>query len=88
VTLSGKRSEARKRLNNIIEYAKENFVSPISLAGVYVGLGEKEEAFSWLEKGYSEKDAGLSYLKANPVFDPLRSDPRFKTLLKKVGLDK
>jgi TolB-like protein/Tfp pilus assembly protein PilF/tRNA A-37 threonylcarbamoyl transferase component Bud32 len=86
--LSGKRSEARKRLNTIIEYAKQNFVSPIDLASVYVGLGEKEEAFSWLEKGYSEKDAGLPYLKANPVFDPLRSDPRFKALLKKVGLDK
>ena len=86
--LSGKRSEARKRLNNIIEYAKQNFVSPIGLASVYVGLGEKEEAFSWLEKGYSEKDAQLSYLKVNPVFDPLRSEPRFMALLKKVGLDK
>jgi tetratricopeptide (TPR) repeat protein len=86
--LSGKRSEARKRLNNIIEYSKQNFVSPISIAAVYVGLGEKEEAFSWLEKGCSENDARLFYLKADPAFDALRSDPRFKALLKKVGLDK
>ena len=86
--LSGKRYEARKRLNNIIEYAKKNFVSPFDIAYVYGALGEKEEALSWLEKGYSENDVQLIYLKADPAFDALSSDPRFKALLKKVGLDK
>jgi tetratricopeptide (TPR) repeat protein len=87
-SLSGKRAEAQKRLNNIIEYSKQNFVPPISIAGVYVGLGEKEEAFFWLEKGYSQNDALLNYLKMDPTFDPLRSDPRYTELLRKIGLEK
>ncbi len=86
--LSGKRSEARKRLNNIIEYSKQNFVSPFYIALVYVGLGEKEEAFSWLEKGYSKNDSQLFYLKADPAFDALSSDPRYTELLRKIGLEK
>ncbi len=86
--LSGKRSEARKRLSNIIEYSKQNFMPPISIARVYVGLGEKEEAFFWLEKGYSQNDARLIYLKIDPTFDPLRSDPRYTQLLRKIGLEK
>jgi len=87
-SLSGKRAEAQKRLSNIIEYSKQNFVSPISIARVYVGLGEKEEAFFWLEKGYSQNDAQLIYLKIDPTFDPLRSDPRYTQLLRKIGLEK
>jgi TolB-like protein/Tfp pilus assembly protein PilF len=87
-SLSGKRGEAQKKLSNIIEYSKQNFVPPISIARVYVGLGEKEEAFFWLEKGYSQNDARLIYLKIDPTFDPLRSDPRYTQLLRKIGLEK
>jgi TolB-like protein/Tfp pilus assembly protein PilF len=87
-SLSGKRGEAQKKLSNIIEYSKQNFVPPISIARVYVGLGEKEEAFFWLEKGYSQNDARLIYLKIDPTFDPLRSDPRYTQLLRKIELEK
>jgi TolB-like protein/Tfp pilus assembly protein PilF len=87
-SLSGKRAEAQKRLSNIMEYSKQNFVPPINIARVYVGLGEKEEAFFWLEKGYSQNDAKLGNLKKDPTFDPLRSDPRYTELLRKIGLEK
>jgi len=87
-SLSGKRGEAQKKLSNIIEYSKQNFVPPIIIARVYVGLGEEEEAFFWLEKGYSQNDAWLIYLKMDPTFDPLRSDPRYTELLRKIGLEK
>ncbi|MFB0565281.1 MAG: protein kinase [Candidatus Aminicenantaceae bacterium] len=86
--LSGLKGEAKKRLNNIIEYSKENFVSPIYIARVYAGLGEKDEAFIWLERGYSQNDARLVYLKVDPTFDPLRSDPRYTKLLRKIGLER
>jgi len=52
---------------------------------VYVGLGEAERAFEWLERAYQEHD-WIGTLKVAPVWDPLRSDPRFQTLLQKVGL--
>jgi len=55
---------------------------------IYTALGDKEQAFSWLEKALAENDIALPYLKVNPAFDPLRSDPRFAELLKKVGLEK
>jgi len=85
--LSGNRAETQKRLRDIIEYSKKGFVSYIVIARVYVGLGDKEQAFIWLDKAYSEKDSRLTYLKADPTFDPLRSDPHFTALLKKIGLE-
>jgi serine/threonine-protein kinase len=87
--LMGKREEARKILNNIIEYSKQNFVSPESIAEIYAALGEKDQIFTWLEKAFRERDAGLiTYLKGQHRFDPVRSDPRFTALLKRIGLEK
>jgi len=54
---------------------------------VYVGLGEKEQAFAWLEKVYEERNGVLLLLKVWPVLDPLCSDPRFAYLLRRVGLE-
>ena len=51
---------------------------------VYAGLGEKDHAFAWLEKAYEERSGALPYLKVNPSWDPLRSDPRFEGLVAKV----
>jgi hypothetical protein len=56
------------------------------LAILHAGLGEKDQAFAWLERAYQRHEWGLIYLRVSPFFDPLRSDPRFTQLLKKVGL--
>jgi serine/threonine protein kinase/tetratricopeptide (TPR) repeat protein len=87
--LMGKREEARKMLNNIIEYSKESYVSPVFIARVFAALGEKEQVFVWLEKALRERNPDLiSYLKNDHGFDPVRPDPRFTDLLRKIGFEK
>ncbi len=65
----------------------QSSTTPSSIAMVYVGLGEKEQAFAWLEKVYEERNGVLLLLKVWPVLDPLCSDPRFAYLLRRVGLE-
>jgi hypothetical protein len=55
------------------------------VARVYAGLGDKEKAFVWLEKAYAERASQLSWVKVDPTFDPLRSDPRFQDLLRRMN---
>jgi serine/threonine-protein kinase len=85
--LSGKKVEAQKVLKKLKGTSKQHYISPGHMAFVYIGLGEKDQAFAWLEKAYEKRDGWLVYL-MDPCFDPLRSDPRFTELLKKVGLEK
>ena len=61
-------------------------VSPVYLARIYVGLGEKEQALSWLRKSYDEHSDHVLSLRIEPTYDPLRADPRFTELLRGVGL--
>jgi tetratricopeptide (TPR) repeat protein len=85
----GKREEARKILNNIIEYSKEKYFPSFAIASVFSVLGEKDQVFVWLEKAVRERDPFLlMYLKTLPAFDPVRSDPRYAVLLRKIGLEK
>jgi hypothetical protein len=60
-------------------------LSPTLIAQQYARIGETEEAFAWLERGYRERDPGMIYMKAHPFYDPLRSDPRFDDLLRRIG---
>jgi hypothetical protein len=53
---------------------------------VYTGLGEKDSAFKWLEQAYRDRSGSVRYLKIEPRLDPLRSDPRFLDLLRRVGI--
>ena len=64
--------------------SNQRYVSAGSFALVYAGLGEKDQAFAWLEKAYEERSSALSYLKVNPTWDALRGDPRFEALVQKV----
>src|SRR5262249_38826309 len=61
-------------------------VTPVLVAGVYAQLGDTENAFKWLEKGYVERDGFLVDLSVNPDWKQLRRDPRFKDLVRRVGL--
>ena|SRR5215510_7318828 len=84
--LSGNQIEARKFLDKIKEGSEGGYVSPYSIAVVYLGLNEVDEAFAWLYKALEERNAWLVYLNVNPIFDSLRSDSRFKDLLARMGL--
>jgi eukaryotic-like serine/threonine-protein kinase len=76
----------RYRVQQMLERAKREYVSPADIALVYARLNEKDEAFAWLEKAMEERSILFNYLVADARFDNLRSDPRFPKLLSRVGL--
>ena len=84
--LAGRKSEAQQILNELLELNKRRYVTPAALVYVYIGLGDKDQAFAWLEKAFDERSNFIAYLKVVPVADPLRSDPRFNDLMRRVGL--
>ena len=82
----GRRAEALQLLGNRLENCTDG-PCLFHTAQVYTALGEKDRAFEWLEWAYEKRDSFLTYLKIAPGLDPLRSDPRFTALLRKVGLE-
>jgi len=84
--VTGNKRGVLKILDELKILAKQSDLSPYQLAVVYVGLGEKDRAFELLEKAKVERSTLLTYLKMDPRFDSLRSDPRFHDLLGGTGL--
>jgi DNA-binding winged helix-turn-helix (wHTH) protein/TolB-like protein/Tfp pilus assembly protein PilF len=84
--VAGKSREARKILEELDQLSKRRYVSPFPIAVAYSGLGENDRAFDALEKAYTDRSWGMGMLKVNPIFDGLRSDPRFAVLLRRVNL--
>lgn len=84
--LQGKKDEARKMLQELRALDEKQHVDPCFLAWIHSGLGEKEQAFQLLNQAYEEKANWMLIIKVDPFFDSLRSDPRFKALLKKMNL--
>lgn len=84
--ISGKREEALAILADLKKESRRNSVSPYAMAVLYVGIGNQDEALSWLERSYRERDVHLVNLKVHPVFHRLRSDPRFQDLERRIGL--
>ena len=85
LAMSGRRNEAQAILKELQD-SKEEYVSPGELAILYAGLGNKEEAFAALDRAYDAHDPQMQYLKIERHYDSLRSDPRFRVLMLKVGL--
>ncbi len=83
---SGNKVEALKSLAQLKEVSREKYVPPYHFAVLYTSLGDKDQAFEWLEKSYLDRGQEMTRLKIDPFLDPLRDDPRFKDLLKRVGL--
>jgi TolB-like protein/Tfp pilus assembly protein PilF len=83
--LAGKRSEALKILHQLQRQTTPMPPSPFDMALVYIGLGNKEKAFEWLEKAYEERSMRLVFLKEGPRFDRLRDDPHFQSLLHRMN---
>jgi tetratricopeptide (TPR) repeat protein len=83
----GRKAEAEKILRDLERKAKVNSASPYTMATIYAGLGDNDKAFEFLERGYSEKSLDKSSLKSGLVLDSLRPDPRFQSLLRRMGLN-
>jgi Tfp pilus assembly protein PilF len=84
---TGRRAEARKILGELQRHSKTSYVSPYMIATIYAGLGEKNNAFQFLEKAYQERSPDIPYfIKADLRIDNLRSDPRYADLLHRMGL--
>ncbi len=83
--VAGNRSEAMKVLEELKELSKRRHVSPAEIAKIYAGLGEKDQAFEWLQQAYEARSMWLVMLKVEPLWDSLRSEPRFADLLRRVG---
>jgi len=77
-------AEARKILDQLKERSKQTYVQPASIAAIYMALGDKSQAFDWLQKAYDDRSAWLVYLKVDPWADSVRNDARFTDLVRRV----
>ena len=84
--LAGKRTEAANVLEALQRLSQRRYVSPLHFAYLHIGLGEKGKAFQLLHKAVEQRDGLLVYLKVEPMFDRIRSDPRFQEIVRMVGL--
>ena len=85
--LVGRRDEALAAIDELRQLSKERYITPYSVALIYASLGDKDQAFSWLERACEEGVSDLIYMKVDPFLDNLRPDPRFDALLDSVGFE-
>jgi tetratricopeptide (TPR) repeat protein len=84
--LSGDSHSARETLNNLLRRSRIQYVPAFSVAMVYIGLAERESALEWLERAYQDHSSYMVYAKTDALLDPVRSEPRFSSLLNQMGL--
>ena len=82
---AGYRAKAQQILAELLNNSRQGHASAAGIARVYLGLGDKARAFVWFQRAVDQRDMSL-YLKASPQYDPLRSDPRFGDLLRRMNL--
>ncbi len=85
--LAGKKEKAYELLADLEERSKKGYVSSFWMAAIYLGLEEIDKAFEWFERAYKDRDSNMIYFTVPPIFDPIRSDPRYQRLLEKMGLE-
>jgi tetratricopeptide (TPR) repeat protein len=84
--IAGKKDEAYKVVNELMELSKEQYISSYDIAVIYAGLGEIGKAMTWLEKAFEHRDGYLGgFINIDPRWDVLRSDDRFLNILNKIG---
>jgi hypothetical protein len=84
--MAGGRRQAIDLLEKLKLLSRQEYVSPYAVALIYTALGDKNRAFLWLEKAYRDRYWMMAFFKVDPRLDPLRSDPRFADLLRRIGL--
>jgi len=85
--IAGDRAQAEAVLAELNSLSTQRYVPPHNIAVLHLGLAQLDECFAWLEKAYEDHDVRLSFLRVDPKWDPVRSDPRFISILKRIGLD-
>jgi tetratricopeptide (TPR) repeat protein len=86
--VTGQQAAARGIISQLQQISGNRYVPSVYVALIYIGLGDKNQAFAWLDKAYAERCEYLVYLPTEPAADPLRNDPRFPALLERLGLKK
>ena len=84
---AGRRADALRLLGELKKRNQSGYVPSGAFVNAYLGLDDREQAFAWLERAYHEHSYILQWVKVHPYFDPLRGDPRFTDLVRRVGLD-
>ncbi len=84
---AGRRTDALRLLAELKERKQASYVPAGAFVNAYLGLGDHDQALAWLERAYQEQSNILQFLKVHPFFDPIRDDPRFADLVRRVGLD-
>jgi pentatricopeptide repeat protein len=84
---AGRRTDALRLLDELKRRQRKGYIPTAAFVNAYLGLGDNEQAIVWLERAYEEQSMIMEYIKVHPFFDPLRSDPRFADLVRRVGLD-
>ncbi len=84
---SGRRVEAERLLDELKERSAAGYVPAAAFVNAYLGLGDADAAFEWMERAYAEQSNILQFLKVHPFFDPIRDDPRFAALVRRVWRD-
>lgn len=82
---SGHADSARVLLGELEKLSRKRYVTPAAFYNVYISLGQKDLAFEWLEKSFRDRSYAMVYLQVEPSLDPLRADPRFDSLLQRIG---
>ena len=84
--LQGNRNAALKLLGVLRDRSRQRYVSPANLALIYGGLGDKDRTLEWLDKAYAERSPTLNLLRVTPAFESVRTEPRFRLLVTRIGL--
>ena len=84
--LAGMKGEALRIVEDLKRPTERRYVAPTSIGSIYAALGEKDHAFEWYERAFRERDVLLVLMKVDPMFDGVRTDPRFGDLMRRVGL--
>jgi DNA-binding winged helix-turn-helix (wHTH) protein/TolB-like protein/tetratricopeptide (TPR) repeat protein len=86
LALSGKREAALAELDHVLETSKQRYVAAFDIAMIYAALGDKENAFQWLELALQDRSTPIGFLAQDPAFDSLHDDPRFASLVQRLGI--
>ena len=85
LVMAGKQDESARLLNELHTVDSIYHIDPLAFVGIYAQLGDLDEAFRWLERGFRERSMGMVYLKIAPFIAPLRSDPRYEDMVRRMN---